>query len=246
MKARISLLCPTRNRLKFVIDLIVTAIDNAEKPELLEFIFYVDNDDSSYKSLIKRIRNIYGDIYTDNIKIIHGERIVLSEMWNVCQKNASADIYMHCGDDLRFRTSNWDKIVIDEFNKFEDKILFAYGRDGAFDRTEFGKGSKFGTHGFIHKNWVNTVGYFVPPYFSSDFNDTWLNEVAHLLNRHFEIDIYTEHLHPAVGKYKWDKTHKERLERHKKDNVHELYESMLDKRIEDLNKLKTFIKNFKK
>ena len=41
----------------------------------------------------------------------------------------------------------------------------------------------FLTHGFLHRNWVETVGYFVPPYFSSDFNDTWLNEVADMIGR---------------------------------------------------------------
>ena len=96
------------------------------------------------------------------------------------------------------------------------------------------------------KDWVETIGYFVPPYFSSDFNDTWLNEVGHFIDRHFFVEIYTEHLHPHVKKHSWDKTHLERLERHKKDNVEDLYKQMIDKRKLDAKKLKNFINNFKK
>lgn len=238
---KISLLCPTRNRLKFVVDLITSAIETAYRPEEIEFVFYIDNDDNSYKSLVKKIIKRFGDEYNNNIKLIYGERVVLSQMWNVCYKNASANIYMHCGDDLRFRTEDWDKTVIDKFNEFDDKIAFLYGLDGLYTKEH-----QFGTHGFIHENWVKTIGYFVPPYFSSDFNDTWLNEVAHLIKRHIFIDIYTEHLHPCVGKHIWDKTHRERLERHKKDNVQELYDSMIDKRKLDAEKLQNFINNFKK
>ena len=237
----ISILCPTRNRLKFVFDMIVTALDTAKYPELIEFVLYVDDDDNSYTTLGNRVSNLYDDEFIKNIKIIKGKRIVLSEMWNTCYENSDSDIFMHCGDDIRFRTENWDKKIIDKFNSIPDKIAFLYGDDGT-GATK----NAFGTHGFLHKNWINTLGYFVPPYFSSDFNDTWLNEVGHLINRHFFVDIYTEHMHPIVGKHTWDQTHKERLERGKQDNVLELYKSMEDERIKDSQKLQQFIDNFSK
>ena len=132
----------------------------------IEFVFYVDNDDQ------KTINFLEKKIKQSEVKIIFtvGERIVLSEMWNICHSFASGTIFNHCGDDLRFRTKNWDKIVRNKFSQFEDRIAFIYGRYGIQPKS-------FGTHGFIHKNWVDTVGYFVPPFFSSDYNDTWLNEL---------------------------------------------------------------------
>ena len=48
-------------------------------------------------------------------------------------------------------------------------------------------------------------------------------------------------MHPLFGKAEWDVTHKERLERHKKDGVDALYASMTDRRAADVEKLKAVI-----
>ena len=99
-----------------------------------------------------------------------------------------------------------------------------------------GNGANFGTHGFIHRNWVDTVGYFVPPYFSSDYNDTWLNDVANMIDRRIYVDIKTEHMHPAFNKGPMDQTHIERLQRHQEDNVDALYATKLPERQADADK----------
>ena len=139
---------------------------------------------------------------------------------------------MHAGDDIVFRTKEWDRILQEKFNEFEDNIVFVFGDDGSPHN------GTFGTHGFIHRKWVETVGYFVPPYFSSDYNDTWLNEVAQKINRHVHIPILTEHMHPDFNKGPVDKTHKDRYERHKKDNVKQIYEDRHEDRLSDADKLR--------
>tara|TARA_B100001123_G_C15181127_1_gene975405 strand:- start:560 stop:1315 length:756 start_codon:yes stop_codon:yes gene_type:complete len=239
---RISILCPTRDRPQFVKQLITTAIETSEKPSLLEFIFYMDNDDTSYDLLFEQLEIIFEDFFEENprckiVKVI-GDRIILSETWNKCWEVATADIMMHCGDDIRFRTQNWDKIICDKFDEFPDKIVFAYGYDGFFHNKDFG------THGFIHRNWTNVLGYFVPPYFCSDYNDTWLNDIAKIIGRHFYVDIYTEHIHPATGKYHYDKTHRERLDRAKKENPLAIYNATAQERSDCAKKLQDFINNF--
>lgn len=243
-KPRIAILCPTRNRPKFLRELVSTAIETAEKPDLLEFIFYIDDDDRSYDNIFQQFEDIFEDFFDENpqciVRKITGPRIVLSEMWNKCWEQASSDIFMHCGDDIRFRTENWDKIVCDKFDEYDDKIVFTYGYDGFFHNKDFG------THGFIHRNWTDVLGYMVPPYFCSDYNDTWLNDIAKMLDRHFYIDIYTEHIHPATGKYHYDKTHTERLARARQENPLAIYNSKKDERVKCANKLREFIKSFNK
>ena len=229
---KISILVPTRKRNKDVAELINTGISKSNNPKCIEFIFYIDDDDTGSEIFIKKLSEYF------NIKIIKGERIVLSEMWNECYKVATGDILMHCGDDIRFRTSGWDDVVINKFKEYPDNIVFLFGDDGVHR-----KGS-FGTHGFIHRDWVETVGYFVPPYFSSDKNDTWLNEVARGINRWIYIDIYTEHMHPIVGKHTVDETHSDRLKRHKRDNIQELYNSKSKERLLDMDKLQKHINKF--
>lgn len=221
----ISLLCPTRGRPANMNRLWQSVKDTASNLKDIELIFYIDDDDLDSQQTAKGM----------GVSRIVGKRIVLSEMWNKCYEISKGDILMHCGDDIIFRTVGWDKMVEDEFKKVNDKILFVYGKDGYSP-------DSFGTHGFISRNWVEVVGYFVPPYFSSDMNDTWLNDVADTIGRKkFLPELYTEHMHPINGKGEWDQTHLERLERHQTDNVTELYIGKSLERHQDADKLRKFI-----
>lgn len=222
----ISILVPTRNRPDSVKRLLDSAYETAKGE--IEFIFYVDDDDESTLDVIDRAGATY----------IVGPRVVLSEMWNRCWEKARFDIGMHCGDDIVFRSDNWDQEVLARFDGMPDKILFVHGNDGfQFD--------KIGTHGFLHRRWVETVGYFVPPYFSSDYNDLWLTEVADALGRRVYIsDMFTEHMHPVAGKGTWDQTHQERLARHQTDNVERIYRQRAPERAADVAKLRAVIENF--
>tara|TARA_E500000305_G_scaffold93933_1_gene82653 strand:- start:6 stop:716 length:711 start_codon:yes stop_codon:yes gene_type:complete len=227
---KISLLCPTRKRAHFMKDMWKSALETCSNSNNIEVVFAIDQDDS------ESIEAYFG-MSSDNTKAVLSPRLDgnLSEMWNRCQRIATGEIFLHCGDDLRFRTQDWDTKVIEEFNKYDDKIALVYGDDGV-------RKDDLATHGFIHKNWVDVVGYFLPPYFSSDMNDYWLTTVARNIDRLIKIDIYTEHLHPAVGKGEMDITHKERIARGSRDNVRELYHSKEQEREEDCKKLKKYIK----
>lgn len=230
----ISILCPTRGRPTNLHRLVKSAIDMATRKDQLEFVFYVDDDDLLGQAGLKEIEETYSYAI---IKKCIGPRIILTETWNVCYRNSSGEIFMHCGDDIEFKTSNWDEIVRHSFIKSEDKILFAHGTDGA-------NHDRFGTHGFVHNNWIKTVGYFLPPYFSSDYADTWLNDVSNKIGRRKYIPIYTMHHHPIFGLAEWDQTHQERLARHNRDNVAEIYASKTIERDIDALKLKNFILEF--
>ncbi len=225
---KISLLCPTRKRPNFMKELWQSAYNLAEQKNNLEIVFYIDSDDTEsiemYKTMGSNCKAVIDDRGEGN----------LSAMWNRCHEIASGEIFMHCGDDIRFRTPKWDTKVRYVFELFEDKIVLVYGDDGV-------RQDDLATHGFVHKNWVDTIGYFLPPYFSSDMNDYWLTTVARNIERLIKIDIYTEHLHPAVGKHELDITHQERIERGDRDNVRKLYADKENEREEDCRKLLKFI-----
>jgi len=231
----ISLLCPTRKRPEFMQRVWQSAQGLADAPDQLELIFYIDNDDPAAlaQAVDMNVRDPQGVHY------VVGPRIVLSSCWNEAYKTSRGSILMHCGDDVVFRTAGWDTLVRSAFSTFPDHIVLVYGRDGIHDEV-------LGTHSFIHRDWVNQVGYFVPPYFSSDYNDTWLNDVATRIGRRlFLPDLFIEHMHFTVGKHTLDETHRDRLARHVRDQVAELYTSLESLRAADAARLQTYINNFK-
>ncbi|MDZ7742993.1 MAG: hypothetical protein U5Q03_14975 [Bacteroidota bacterium] len=114
---------------------------------------------------------------------------------------------MQCADDIRFRTPGWDAMVRTAISQYDDRIVYVYGRDGINDEA-------MATHGFMHRRWYEALGYFTWPEFTSDYGDLWNHTIAEKLGRlHFIPELYTEHLHPAVGKAPVDETHRERIER---------------------------------
>jgi hypothetical protein len=234
----ISVLCPTRGRPGYVRDLIASAMDTAAEPEALEFVFYVDVDDPTRGEVLGLRDEPTGpDVIVIEGRPINQPPLTLSHGWNACARQAGYDVMMHCGDDIRFRSGSWDLAVVDAFAEYPDHIVFVYGSDGHQPQT-------FGTHGFIHKLWVEAVGYFVPPYFRCDWNDTWLNDVATMIGRHRHVPILTEHLHPAWGTRPLDATDHARMAAGVADNVDQLYRDLLPEREADAAKLRRIIERW--
>lgn len=216
---KISILCPTRGRpdnVKRLLDSIAST-----SSVLPEVIFYVDEDDAGLP--------VEGR--WPGVKVLRGPRIVLSAMWDKCAEAATGEIIMQAGDDIIFRTNGWDDQVRRAFASFPDRLVFVHGDDGIY-------GSKFGTHGFMHRAWKDAVGYFVPPHFSSDMADVWLNELANMVNRRVFLPFVTEHMHFINGKASVDKTHQERIDRGGRDNVKEIYDRLLPERMKDADKIR--------
>jgi hypothetical protein len=81
----------------------------------------------------------------------------------------------------------------------------------------------------------------VPPFFSCDWNDVWLTEVADLIDRRVKVPIITEHLHYSFEKRERDATDVDREDRGREDNVVEMYKSMARERRSDAAKLQEVI-----
>lgn len=179
----------------------------------VEVLAYVDDDDPH--------RDAYSKI--GNARVLIGSRIVLSDCWNQLAAQARGDILGMAADDIRYRTPGWDTKIREAFAQYADRIVFVYGRDGIHDE-------KLGTHGFVSRRWIETVGYFTWPGFPADYADTWLHDVAKRIGRAVYLpDILIEHLHPIAGKADWDQTHQERLAR----ADHTIYRRLASRRAAD-------------
>lgn len=222
---KISILCPTRGRPENVKRL----LDSIKETSTVmpQVVFYRDDDDAPFPL----------DFYWSqrmNVKVVNGPRIKMAEMWNRCAEVAEGEILMVAGDDIVFRTKGWDDDVRRAFAAFPDRLVMVHGNDGVY-------AEKFGTHFFLHRNWVDAVGYVTPPYFEGDFVDTWWNEIATALNRRIYFPFVTEHMHPIARKAEKDNTYREKEARQKKENSEQLYKELRSERKADFQKLAAII-----
>lgn len=163
---------------------------------------------------------------------ICGPRITLSDMWNTLIPHATGDIFMQCADDVIFRTPGWNLVVESAFAAVPDKILLAFADDGSKN------GKRFASLPFVHRRWVEAVGYFTGPGFSADFSDTWPNDLAEMVGRKNLLPILIEHMHHVWKKAPLDQTYRENRERLKRDDCKQQYENRLPERLRDADKLR--------
>ena len=220
--AMISILVPSRGRPKQLAEMIVSAYNTATYQRRIEFVVRLDDDDPANYTFPITVPAI----------LVLGQRGLLSEMWNECYDHATGEIVMHGGDDIEFQTPGWDQMVRDAFAASEDKILLVQGDDLSPNR------EALATHGFVHRRWVETVGYFLPPLFSCDWNDVWLTEVADMIGRRVILDFITEHQHYSFDKRERDTTDLEREERGRDDDVVGLFNRTKPDRVRDAEKLR--------
>lgn len=223
----ISVLCPSRGRPTFARDL----LESMRATGIMlynQLVLRLDDDDPSLAE--------YGNLVTgSDVTIIVGPRVVLSQCWNEAYAKAGNDIAMLCGDDIRFRSYGWDNRVAETIHGWPDRLVLVHGQDGI-------QGDRVATHPFLHRAWVDVVGYFVPPLFASDWNDMWLTEVADGIGRRVYLpDVYTEHLHPVAGKHYFDQTHQERMARHQAEDCDRIYRETVEDRARDIQKLRLVI-----
>lgn len=158
----------------------------------IEVVFRVDDTDeilneSAFREEIFQMTDVR--LY---IQIIKGPETFpdLGCLWNECFNVCHGDILMVGGDDLIFETKNWDKILINAFDKFPDEIVLMWGSDGTFD-------NRLATHPIMSRKFVETVGWFFPPIGLTYANDNFLYNLMHRLNRlHFIGEMKIQH--------KWD------------------------------------------
>lgn len=225
----IAVLLPTRNRPILLERFIDSVYATATHKDLIKIYLYVDLDDSTTWKCFNSLNNKY----PNKIHVLVGPRIVMSEMVNKLYPLIKEDIFFLGGDDLIMKTEGWDTLIINKFNDIDDKIALLFGDDTIQ--------IDLATHPIIHRRWVEALGYITPPYFSSDYADTWLNEIADSLDRKYKLPFVNEHTHWVNGKNNFDSTYLENRVRFQKDNPHQIFSDLKNVRLKDVEKLRRII-----
>ena len=176
----ISFCCPSRGRPELAKRLIETATDTQKADT--EFLFYLNDDDEKLEQ--------YKDLLDEKHYVV-GPNQSTCFSWNIMCEKAKHDVVMLMGDDVQVKTKNWDQLIVEQFNEYQDRILMVVPTDGRSkgtknlaDKVRLWDDSPLpAAHFAVHKNWIKTLGYLAPPFFWHWYVDSYTQKVARKLNR---------------------------------------------------------------
>jgi glycosyltransferase involved in cell wall biosynthesis len=220
----ISILCPTRNRPHLVQEVYKSILDTiTTKPEV-ELLLHVDNDDQQ--------KATYLNNKWLNTKIITGPTSSLGTLYNRLYRHAKGDILKLTGDDMVFKTANWNQIVQEKANQITDNIFYLYGD------VEYNFKSRYALYLFVSRKVVEIVDYLAPNFLNRCI-DSYLHDIAIKTERAFHIPILVEHKHYTNNKRKKDTTDIRLTEKIANDKS--MYANTVNLRIADSELLKNYI-----
>jgi len=192
---KIALLVPSRERIDLKNRLIKSLVNTANSTKNFTLYFGVDADDPE-KGLAFKLEEKY-----DFVKIVEiqndGKFIGLSKIWNQCARESTEDILAMIGDDMEFKTQDWDIKILEEFtgeNLPKDKVKMIYCNDLYYC-------GKLAVNHFLHRKYMEVNGYYTRDEFLSWGVDTWIHQVFRAMDRvKYKADIIIEHKQHKLGK----------------------------------------------
>lgn len=193
----ISILCPTRGRPGLCKRMIQSVKATSTDVEILLAVYHHDIFLEDYKKL------------GCDIVLVPDWPTVQS--WNVLASKATGRLLMLGADDVIFTTPNWDEDIRVCYEALEKKIhVYALQDSRDVDGTP---------HPIVTREYMDAMGYFIPPLFLHWFVDSWTVEIAKANNCFSHLrDIQLIHDKPS-DKGDGDETHNRirRMGWHKRD-----------------------------
>jgi len=180
----ISLCLPSRGRPELAKRFVDSAIKKSSNSNSIEFLFYLNDDDPKLEEYKKIL---------DKKNYIVGPNQSTAYSWNQMAYKSVGHIVMLAGDDVEFKTENWDTEIKNTFNLHDDKICMVVPWDGKKGKEKFvSQKSKYvyvgdeplgAPHFFVHRKWIDTLGWLAPPFFWHWFVDTYTQKLARKIGR---------------------------------------------------------------
>lgn len=162
----IALLCPTKGRPELCRRMIESAVKTAS--DVTVYVARSQDENERYIHHLQSVKHapIWSTILPDGMPPAH--------KWNLLAQDAMTNpehkLFMLAADDMVFSTPLWDKALLDHYNALENKI-HVYALQDSRDAE--------GTpHIIVTREWIEAMGYFVPPIFLHWFVDSWTVEIA--------------------------------------------------------------------
>jgi glycosyltransferase involved in cell wall biosynthesis len=200
MKKRLSLLLPTRGRLHLVERFLRSVVAQSTRPDLIEVILCVDEDDAESHG-----------IAFDGLalKLVIVPRQTMGAYNAICLEHASGDITIAANDDIVVRTRGWDEKVRELDARYPDGVYLGYAND-------LFKGHKMSTFPILSRQTCQLLAEPYPRIYKGAFIDTHLMDVFRRLEKRgydriaYAEDIVFEHVHYRNNPEALDATYSDR------------------------------------
>lgn len=168
----IAILCPSRQR----------------PDQFKRMVESVKNKAIVYLAITEQERDLYKELTPTCPTLILSDGMPTAYKWEILCSYAFAYIkdkhklFMLGSDDMYFQTEGWDRALIDHYNSLEDK-RHVYALQDSRDAN--------GTpHPIMTREYIDHMGYFVPPIFLHWYVDGWTVEIAKNANKFTHMKDY--------------------------------------------------------
>lgn len=190
----ISVLIPTRNREKHLLQAVDSCYSLAVNPSKnLEFIFKSDDDDITTIEAIRRLDDLLkGSIRIKNVISPQGVGYMQMHEWvNMMAKEALGDWLFLFNDDARIKTQNWDMVIESGditgcWHGLGDVGLIVAPTIGRPFAQEFI---------MLRREIFNLLGHFS----LNPHNDNWIYSVMKMVDCAFNSPVMIEHFSDTIG-----------------------------------------------
>lgn len=176
----IALLVPTRGRPEKFKAMVNSVVTTTSEVVVIYAILQSEEDVKSYD-----IEHIMCDRGNEKVKLntytITDVDCPTVHLWNKLSELAHEDehtrnqLFMLASDDIIFSTKGWDVELIKRYNALSNKIhVFSLKDSRAHD-----DGTSLSTpHPIVTREYMEAMGYFLPPIFMHWYVDTWTVDIA--------------------------------------------------------------------
>jgi hypothetical protein len=232
---KIAILVPTRERMNNRLTLLFSILTTVNDINNVNIYYGVDKDDPTL-DLIKKVAN-----GIPSLKVIEinneGKFLGLGKLWNILVNQSNEEIISMIGDDMVFKTKDWDLEILNEFKTMPaDCIKAVHCNDDCH-------GAKLAVNLFCHRKYAEVLGVFMREEFKINWVDQWLHQVFSAFDRlTYRGDIMIEHRHWVLGKNVHDETAKRMAIADVNKISDKLWYDLVDERVKDVKLLSDHLK----
>jgi hypothetical protein len=231
---KIAILVPTRERMNNRLTLLFSILTTVSDINNVNIYYGVDKDDPTLDTIRKVSKGI------PSLKIVEidnqGKFLGLGKLWNILVKESKEDIISMIGDDMIFKTRDWDLEILKEFkNMPSDCIKAVHCNDDCH-------GAKLAVNLFCHRKYAEILGSFMREEFKINWVDQWLHQLFSSFSRLiYRGDIMIEHRHWVLGKNVHDNTAKRMAEADANKISDRMWYDLVDERVKDVKILSRYL-----